>query len=95
MQYEYKPRALKKIWAFYRNVAKKYRHAYDLNDMERDISHAVFDGTLIEKTLHRRPPTLNRWQGWHMATNGRWFYAYTIEGDTITIQDACHSQNMH
>ena len=23
------------------------------------------------------------------------YYAYTIDGDTITIQDACHAQNMH
>ena len=22
-------------------------------------------------------------------------YAYTIEGDTITVVDACHAQNMH
>lgn len=22
-------------------------------------------------------------------------YAYTIEGDTIVIHDACHRQNMH
>ena len=35
------------------------------------------------------------WNGYHMATNGRWYYAYTIDGDTITIQDACHAQNMH
>ena len=25
----------------------------------------------------------------------KWYYAYTIDGDTITIQDACHAQNMH
>ncbi len=30
-----------------------------------------------------------------MATNGRWYYAHTIDGDTITIQDACHKQNMY
>jgi len=95
MQYVYKPRALKKIWDFYRNVAKKYKNAYDYDDMERNIRSAVFDGTLIEQSLHRRKPTLSRWQGWHMATNGRWYYAYTIEGDTIVIQDACHAQNMY
>jgi hypothetical protein len=24
----------------------------------------------------------------------KWYYAYTIDGDTITIVDACHAQNM-
>ena len=26
---------------------------------------------------------------------GHWYYAYTIKGDMITIEDACHEQNMH
>ena len=30
-----------------------------------------------------------------MAHSGHWYYAYTIDGDTITIHDACHEQNMH
>jgi hypothetical protein len=30
-----------------------------------------------------------------MANAGKWYYAYTIDKDTITIQDACHAQNMH
>lgn len=32
---------------------------------------------------------------WHMANTDKWYYAYTIDGDTITIQDTCHAQNMH
>ncbi len=27
----------------------------------------------------------------HMAD----FYAYTFDGSTITVVDACHAQNMH
>lgn len=52
---------------------------------------------LIEKSLPRRTPTLARWQeqGYHMARAGKWYYAYTIGDDTITIEDACHAQNMH
>ena len=95
MQYEYKRKALVRIWAFYRNVAKKYKHTYDFSDMERNIREAVLNGYSIEKTLHRRKVTLDRWQGYHMAHSGKWYYAYTIDGDTITIQDACHAQNMH
>ncbi|MBP3246808.1 MAG: hypothetical protein J6M36_02875 [Prevotella sp.] len=36
-----------------------------------------------------------RWAGYHMAHKGKWYYAYTIEGDTIFIEDACHAQNIH
>ena len=97
MQYVYRPKALRKIWAFYRNVAKKYKHVYDLADMERNIRQAILNGYLIEKSLLRRRPTLKRWQqlGWHMTNSGKWYYAYTINNDTITIEDACHTQNMH
>ena len=97
MQYEYKRKALVKIWGFYRNVAKKYKHTYDFRDMERNIRGAVLNGYLIENNLFRREPTIGRWQkqGYHMAHSGKWYYAYTIDGDTITIQDACHELNMH
>ncbi len=27
-------------------------------------------------------------------TYSKWYFAYTIDGDTITIVDACHAQNM-
>lgn len=30
-----------------------------------------------------------------MANTDKWYYAYTIDGDTITVVDACHAQNMH
>lgn len=97
MSYDFKPCALRRIWSFYRNVARRYRHVYDLVDMERDIRKAVLNAYLIERSLLRRRPILARWQqrGWHMANAGHWYYAYTIDGDTITIQDACHEQNMH
>ena len=51
----------------------------------------------IEQSLLRRPPILKRWQeqGWFMAKAGKWYYAYSIGGDTIVIEDACHEQNMH
>ena len=29
-----------------------------------------------------------------MANTDKWYFAYTIEDDTITIVDACHAQNM-
>ena len=61
----------------------------------KNIDDAI-DGMLqIEKTLLRRKPTLSRWKGYHMANTDKWYFAYTIVGDTITIVDACHAQNMH
>lgn len=96
-QYKYivKPLAQHKIRSFYRNVAKKYKHTYDINDLIRDIEKAVISINKIEQTLLRREPKLKRWAGYHMANYGKWYYAYTIEGDTIIVKDACHAQNMH
>ncbi len=39
--YVIKPRASQKIRSFYRNVAKKYRHTYDYEDLIRNIHEAV------------------------------------------------------
>jgi sulfite reductase beta subunit-like hemoprotein len=82
---------------FYQNVIRKYRHTYSLELMDKNIDEALDAMFQIEQSLLRRQPTVERWQkaGWHMANAGKWYYAYTISGDTITIEDACHEQNMH
>ena len=49
----------------------------------------------IERTLPRRSPIISRWEGYHMANTDKWYYAYTLDGDTVTVVDACHAQNMH
>jgi len=72
------------IVRFYKGVAKKYKYTYSEELMLKNIDDATNGMFLIEKTLH-----------WHMANTDKWYYAYTIDGDTITIQDACHAQNMH
>ena len=97
MQYKYfyTKRTAAKIRSFYGNVAKKYRHTYSYEDMERNVRDAFFAIYAIERTLRRRKPTLSRWAGYHMANTDKWYYAYTIEGDTIKVVDACHAQNMH
>jgi hypothetical protein len=97
MQYKYvfSRRALGKIRSFYGNVAKKYRHTYSYEDMERNVRDATLSIYGIEACLVRREPTIARWQGLHMANTDRWYYAYRIEGDTIIVVDACHAQNMH
>ena len=95
MNYIIKPRASRKIFTFYQNVAKKYRHTYDKDDMKRNAHDAIFSMYEIERTLLRREPILTRWKGYYMANTDKWYYAYTIDGDTITVRDACHAQNMH
>lgn len=95
MEYIIKPRAARKIYTFYGNVAKKYRHTYDKNDFKRDVRTALTSIYDIERKLLRRPPTLKRWAKYHMANTDKWYFAYTIDGDTITVCDACHAQNMH
>ena len=63
--------------------------------MRKNIDEAI-DGVFgIESTLLRRLPTIERWKGYYMANTDKWYYAYTIEGDTIVVRDACHAQNMH
>ena len=93
--YIIKPRASRKIFTFYTNVAKKYRHTYDKENLKRDVQNAVFSIYQIERTLLRRKPTLSRWEGYHMANTDKWYFAYTITDDTITLVDACHAQNMY
>ena len=97
MPYSYviRPRAFQKIRQFYVNVARKYRHTYSFEDMERNVRDAFFSIYGIEKTLLRRKPIISRWTNYYMANTDKWYYAYTIDGDTITVVDACHAQNMH
>ena len=94
LKYIIKPRAAQKIFSFYSNVAKKYLHTYDKNDLKRNVHDAVFSIYKIERTLLRREPTIARWTGYHMANTEKWYFAYIIKGDTIIVVDACHAQNM-
>ena len=48
LKYIIKPRANRKIFSFYQNVAKKYRHTYDKTDLKRDVQNAVFSIYQIE-----------------------------------------------
>ena len=95
MKYKVKSICYRKIFDFYLHVAKKYKHTYSSFLMHKNIDDAVDAMYGIEVSLLRRTPTLKRWQDYHMAHSGYWYYAYTINGDTITIVDVCHEQNMH
>ncbi len=84
-----------KIYSFYYHVAMKYRHSYSEELMHQNIDDAIDSMYKIERTLLRRNPTLSHWNNYFMANTDKWYFAYTIDGDTITIVDACHAQNMH
>ena len=94
MKYIIRKRCAQKITTFYRNVSKKYKHTYSLELMEQNVNDAYDSMFEIEKTLLRREPTISRWAGYHMAHKGKWYFAYTIDGDTIIVVDARHAQNM-
>ena len=97
MQYKYliKQQTVRKVRSFYRNMHLKYRHVYSYEDRLQYIENVVNSIYQIEKSLPRRKPTVARWQGYHMAHAGHWYYAYSIQDETIIIEDACHEQNMH
>ena len=97
MNYKIKNRVGTKIRQFYKNVAKKYKHTYSLQQMYQNIDNAINSIYQIENGLLRRQPTISRWNGLFMATSRdrKWYIAYRIEGDTIYVEDACHAQNMH
>lgn len=94
MNYVIRKRCAQKITTFYRNVSKKYKHTYSLDLMEKNINDAFDAIYQIENTLQRRKPTLSRWSGCYMANTDKWYFAYTINGNTVTVVDACHAQNM-
>ena len=96
-KYIVKSRAQQKIRSFYQNVGRKYKHTYDAADFKRNVFDALKDIYRIENGLLRRDPTLARWKdkGYNMANTDKWYYAYTFDGETVTVVDACHSQNMH
>ena len=93
-KYTIKKRCARNITTFYRNVSKKYKHTYSLELMEKNVNDAFDDIYKIEKSLLRREPTIDRWRGCYMANTDKWYYAYTFDGNTVTVVDACHTQNM-
>ena len=76
------------------NVAKKYRHTYSRELMHKNIDEAVDAMFQIERTLLRRRPTVSRWAGYNMAHTAKWYFAYIFDGESVTVVDACHAQNM-
>lgn len=95
MKYLIKKRCAQKINSFYRNVSRKYKHTYSEELMHKNADDAFNSIYLIERGLLRREPTISRWKGYYMANAEKWYFAYTLNGDTVTIVDACHAQNMH
>ena len=79
MNYIIDNRCLANIRNFYQNVAKKYKHAYSKELMHKNIDDAITSMYKIENGLMRRQPTMPRWQGMFMATDGKWYFAYKVQ----------------
>lgn len=92
MKYVIQKQVAYKINTFYHNVAKKYKHTYSEEMMHKNLDNAFNPIYKIENGLLRRKPTISRWNGLFMANAGKWYFAYRIEGNTIYVEDACHSQ---
>jgi len=95
MKHVIRKRCVKKIDSFYYNVSRKYKHSYSEELMHKNADEALDAMYQIEVSLLRRKPTLDRWKGYLMANTDKWYYAYIFDGDTVTVVDACHAQNMH
>ena len=97
MKYRINKNVLNIINRFYRNVAKRYRNTWTIDDVKKYALTTKQSIYQIENGLIRRKPTISRWDGMYMATSAdrRWNFAYRIDGDTIYVEDACHAQNMH
>ena len=63
--------------------------------MHQNIDEALDSICQIERSLLRRKPTLDRWKGYYMANTDKWYFAYIFDGETVTVVDVCHAQNMH
>lgn len=95
MNYEISNKTFKEIYHFYLNVSRKYKHTYSKENLHRDIEKTKNSIYQIENGLLRRNPTISRWNGkGFMANTKTWYYLYKIDGNTIYVIDACHSQNM-
>jgi len=95
MKYVIRKRCAQKVTEFYRNVSKKYKNTYSQELMEQNVKDAYDSIFMIEQSLLRREPTISRWKGYYMANTEKWYFAYTLIDNTVTVVDACHAQNMH
>ena len=95
MKYIIRKRCAQKITTFYRNVSRKYKNTYSLELMEKNVNDAYDSIFQIESSLMRRKPTISRWKGYYMVNTDKWYFAYTFDGETVTVVDACHAQTMH
>ncbi len=78
MKYRIRKQCYRKIYAFYHNVAKKFKHAYSEQMMHQNIDDAIDSMYQIEDKLLRRKPTLERWSHYYMANTDKWYFAYIV-----------------
>ena len=70
------------------------QYNYVVKPLAQQKVYSFYHNVAKKYKLLRREPTIKRWKGYYMANTDKWYFAYTIDGNTITIVDACHAQNM-
>lgn len=106
MKYIIKQQAINSICSFYDNtVNKAHKHVYSLSDYNNFVDKTYNDAMLIGTKTDKVKSNINtkmlntklfqEWakSGYLVAASKKWYYAYTINGDTIIVHDACHKQN--
>ena len=89
------PSVLREIDTFYYNMWQKYKHSWGEEEIVKLISDAYDEVYNIKSITTHRNATKDGWEGLYMANFKNWYFAYKINGDTIYVEDACHSQTMH
>ena len=92
---EIRPNVLHEIDTFYYNMWQKYKHSWGEEEIIKLISDTYNDINKLSTIKVHRKSTKEEWYGLFMANIDKWYFAYRIEDDTIYVEDACHSQNMH
>ena len=92
---EIQPKVLEAIDSFYYNMWQKYKHSWGEEEIVKLISDTYDEAYKIKEITIHRNATKNEWQNLFMANIDKWNFAYKIENNTIYVEDACHSQNMH
>ncbi|KAA6301519.1 MAG: hypothetical protein EZS26_002263 [Candidatus Ordinivivax streblomastigis] len=92
-----KTKAFMKIYNFYLNVAKKYKHAWSMEESIRHVEKVTQEAYKVGTQLSKREPYFRpNWRNYSVdyskATG--WYFAYRIENDTIYVEDAENYRNM-
>ncbi|GHV68115.1 hypothetical protein FACS1894199_14880 [Bacteroidia bacterium] len=86
-----------KIIRFYYNAAKKWKHAWSMEDSHRYIDKVHDEAYKVGTQLPtKKDSVLYKWKNYKVAYSKKtgWYFAFRIVDDTIYIEDAENYRNM-